>query len=101
METLKTIETILELIITVSGAVFALWVFLHDKRRDTIKLLVNQVIAYNCLEQEYLDVLSNKKEAPKQGIQVEMRRRAEKHEKNVNQVYPDMTPSAAKNHILI
>ena len=99
MEVLSTIETIIELVITVGGVLFAFWIFLHDKRRDTIKLLVNQVIAYNCLEQEYLEVLSQKKEVPKKDVQVEMRKRAEKHDKNVNKVYPDMSPSDAKRRL--
>ena len=60
METLKTIETILGLVFTVSGAVFALWIFLRDKRIDTIRLLAKQIIAYNSLEQELLKELSAK-----------------------------------------
>ena len=99
MEVLSTIETIIELLITVGGALFAFWIFLHDKRRDTIKLLANQVIAYHCLEQEYLEVLSQKKGAPEKDVKVEMRKRAENHEKNVNKVYPDMKPSDAKRHL--
>jgi hypothetical protein len=99
IEVLKTIETILELCIMVCGALFALWIFLRDKRRDTIKQLANQVIAYNCLEQEYLEVLLQNKDAPKKEVKVEMRRRAEKHDKNVNKVYPDMKPSDAKRHL--
>jgi len=99
IEVLKTIETIIELCITVSGVLFALWLFLRDKRRDTIKQLANQVIAYNCLEQEYLEVLLHKKGTPEKDVKVEMRRRAEKHEKNVNKVYPDMKPSEAKRHL--
>lgn len=99
MEVLSTIEIIIELVITVGGALFAFWIFLRDKRRDTIKLLANQVIAYNCLEQEYLEVLSQKKGAPEKDIKVEMRKRAEKHEKNVNKVYPNMKPSDAKRHL--
>ena len=96
MEILKTIETIIELCVTVCGCIFALWIFLRDKRRETIIRLVNQVIAYNCLEQEYLDVLSNKKDMPKQNIQVGMRKRAEKNPKNIGSTYPDMTPSTAR-----
>ena len=99
MEISNAIVTIIELFFTVGGSLFAFWIFLHDKRRDTIKLLANQAIAYNCLEQEYLDVLSKKKAIPGKDIKVEMRRRAEKHEKNVNNVYPDMKPSEAKKHL--
>ena len=69
------------------------------KLDETKKKLANQVIAYYCLEQEYLDVLSQKKAEPKQNIQIEMRKRAEKHDKNTNQVYPDMTPSDAKSYL--
>ena len=60
METLKTIETILELVITVSGAIFCTLDLLRDKRMDTIKLLAKQIIAYNSLEQELLKELSAK-----------------------------------------
>jgi len=98
METLKTIETILETFFTAGGAVLALWIYLHDKRRETIKNLAEQVIAYNALEQEYLAVLQNQKDTPQQSIQTEMRKRAVENEKNTNMVYPDMTPSKARSY---
>ena len=94
METLKTIETILETFFTAGGAVLALWIYLHDKRRETIKNLAEQVIAYNALEQ----VLQNQKDTPQQSIQTEMRKRAMENEKNTNMVYPDMTPSKARSY---
>ncbi len=98
MEVLNTIETIFGIFFTVGGAVLALWIYLHDKRRETIKNLADQVIAYNALEQEYLAVLQNQKESPTQSIQTEMRKRAMENEKNTNMVYPDMTPSKARKY---
>lgn len=98
MEVLNTIETIFGIFFTVGGAVLAFWIFLHDKRRETINILADQVIAYNALEQEYLAVLQNQKELPTQSIQTEMRKRAVENEKNTNMVYPDMTPSKARSY---
>ena len=63
------------------------------------KKLADQVIAFYCLEQEYLAVLSNEKEAPDKNVKVEMRNRAKKHEKNINQVYPDMQPNEVKVYL--
>lgn len=98
MEVLNTIETILGTLFTVGGVVLAFWIFLRDKRRDTIKTLADQVIAYYALEQEYLAVMQNQKEKPTQSIQTEMRKRAMENEKNTNMVYPDMTPSKARSY---
>ena len=96
METLKTIETIIELIITVSGAVFALWIFLRDKRRDAIKLLAKQVFAYNSLEQELLKELNAKTGTPVQTLQKDLR---QKTLDKVDEVTSFMTPSKAKSDI--
>ena len=98
METLKTIETILELVITVSGAIFALWIFLRDKRLDTIKLLAKQIIAYNSLEQELLKELSAKTGKPVQTLQKEFR---QKTLNDLDDVSSYMTPSKAKNYMSI
>lgn len=96
MENLKLIETILELVITVSGAVFSLWIFLRDKRIDTIRLLAKQVIAYNLLEQELLKELSTKTDKPLQTLQKELR---QKVLSEVDDVSSYMTPSKAKNYL--
>ena len=61
--------------------------------------LAYQVIAYYCLEQEYLSVLSNEKKAPAKNVQEEMRQRAVEHSKNINHIYPQMTPSDARKYL--
>ena len=98
METLKTIETILGLVFTVSGAVFALCIFLRDKRIDTIRLLAKQIIAYNSLEQELLKELSAKTGKPVQTLQREFRQKALS---NLDDVSSYMTPGKAKNYLSI
>ena len=97
METLKTIETILELIITVCGAVFALWIYLHNKRDDTIKVLARQVIAYNCLEHELLKELSEKTKSPEQTLQKDYRQKVLKN--NEVNISSYMTPGKAKSYL--
>lgn len=98
METLKSFETILELIITISGAVFAFWIFLRDKRIDTIKLLAKQVIAYNSLEQELLKELNKRTGTPIQTLQKDIRQKTLTEHDDVSSY---MTPSKAKSYLSI
>ena len=98
METIKIIVTILELIFTVGGAIFALWLFLRNKRNDTIKLLAKQVLAYNSLEQELLKELTIKENIPLQTLQKDFRKKALN---NVDGVSSFMTPSKARSYLSI
>ncbi len=76
IELLKTIETILALIITVGGVVLTLFIYLRGKRNDTIKKLANQIVAYNCLEQELVNELSALKKVPSQTLKKDMRKKS-------------------------
>lgn len=98
MEIVQDITTILGLVITVSGAVFALWIFLRDKRMDTIRLLAKQIIAYNRLEQELLKEISAKTGKPVQTLQKEFRQKALNDQDDISSF---MTPSKAKNYLSI
>ncbi len=98
MDTLNIIQTILELIITIGGALFALWIYLHDKRRDKIRLLVKEVIAYYCEEDLLLKKLKEEQNNDKslKSLKDEMRKAAAQHEKNKYNKEPSMNPSDAK-----
>lgn len=97
IELLKTIETILALIITVGGVVLTLFIYLRGKRNDTIKKLANQIVAYNCLEQELVNELSALKKVPSQTLKKDMRKKV--LDNNNLSIETFMTPGKAKDYL--
>lgn len=97
IELLKTIETILALIITVGGVVFTVLIYQRGKRNDTIKKLASQIVAYNCLEQELVDELSTMKHVAPQTLKIDMRKKV--LENNNLTIEAFMAPGKAKEYL--
>lgn len=106
MELLQLIASYMKPIAEIILGVFTIWgtcltikIHRYTQRKEKIQGLANKLLAFYCLEQEYLDALTKGKGVPQKNVQVEMRKRAEKNAKNINQVYPDMSPSAIKDYL--
>ncbi|MBO4613080.1 MAG: hypothetical protein J5671_07940 [Bacteroidaceae bacterium] len=96
---LKPIAEIFLGVLTIFGTFLTVKIYRFTKRKETFQSLAEQTMAYYCLEQEYLAVMQNRKDAPPKDIQVEMRKRAKEHEKNINHVYPNMQPNKLKEYL--
>lgn len=100
MEIIQSIQIILELVITIAGAFFAFWIYIRDRRREYIKTLVKQVIAYYCEEQILLEELAKAKNVPKANKDRDIiREQSANHIKNQYKVKPEMTPGEAKKFL--
>lgn len=96
---LKPISEVLLGIFTISGTYLTIKIYRFTQKSETINFLARQILAYNCLEQELLKELSATSRKPIQSLQKEMRQRAAQNEKNLEAIYPDMTPSKARQFI--
>lgn len=100
IEMIKNVTAILELCITVFGFVFALYLYLKDRRDKTMRNWAHQIIAYNIEEAEAVKWISElMKDDRTRNIQTELRNRAQNSPDNVEKTRPTFNESQVNLHL--
>ena len=98
METFKTIATLLETLIAVTGIILAVIFYVRQNKDKKLKALAKQICAYYAEEQEAIKWIAELTGDGNKKIQTELRNRAKENEFS-NGERPDMTSNGAGKYL--
>lgn len=98
-ENIGLIITFLSFAITLTAFLFALWLYLRDKRNKIINNLAKQVMGYYSEEQEAMTEIARLTNKSCATIQKQLRTQAMSNGNNSYNVYPKMTAKETEKYL--
>ena len=96
---LEPISKVLLGALSIFGTYLTVKIYKYAKRAETNQKLAQQIIAYNCLEQELVEALSKETGESPQTIKIKMRQKVLHNTDSETDIDMFMKPSTAKNYL--
>ncbi len=92
-------ESHIGIILTICGLLFAWHTYQKERKAKIVIQLAKQVIAYYCVEQEAIKMISELTNESEQTIQRQLRKKALDNENNLETVRPVMSATGARKFL--
>lgn len=96
---IRSVSSILEVLIAVIGLLLAVREYFKEKRRKSTKMFVEQITAYYSEEQEAIKWIKELSPTEIPNLQQKLRKLAQDNENNPLRIYPKLTPKQAESYI--
>lgn len=86
---IQAVQSIFELLLTIAGFIIAYYIYKRDKRKEALKTLSKEIIAYSAEEAEAVKWISELQKSDKtRSILIELKNRAEQSDLNTFNIRP-------------
>jgi hypothetical protein len=97
---IQAVQAILELCLTISGFILAYYIYKRDKRREALKTLSKEIIAYSAEEEEAVKWICELQDTDKtRSVLIELKNRAEQSKSNTYNVRPTYKETSVADYL--